>query len=181
VAVIGDVVGRGPAAAALTAMGRYTLRTAGSLVGTPTLGLARLNDNLRDRGGLALCTAAVVLLREGTDEAALVCAGHPHPYLIRHGQAQAVGRTGPLLGAFPRGHWLPEPVDLAPGDILVLYTDGVIDARGRNGRFGDERLERTLKDAASADQAVELIRTALLEFAGPEHEDDIAVLAMQKL
>jgi PAS domain S-box-containing protein len=179
-AVMGDVVGRGPAAAALTAMGRYTLRTAGSLAGTPTMGLARLNENLRERGDMALCTAAVVLLRDG-GEASLVCAGHPLPYLIRGGHVQAVGRTGPLLGAFDEGHWLAASLEIASGDVLVLYTDGVTDARGNGTRFGEERLEATLAGTASADEAVERIRAALFEFAGNEQDDDTAVLAMQRL
>jgi PAS domain-containing protein len=180
-AVMGDVVGRGATAASLTAMARYTLRTAGSLVGTPTMGLARLNDNLRERGEMALCTACVVLLREADSQAALVCAGHPLPYLIRNGQAQQVGRTGPLLGAFDHGHWLAASLELQPGDVLVLYTDGVLDARGAADRFGEERLQATLAEATSAEEACERIRAALLEFAGGEQDDDTAVLAMQKL
>ncbi|MFL5840775.1 MAG: SpoIIE family protein phosphatase [Thermoleophilaceae bacterium] len=180
-AVMGDVVGRGAAAASLTAMARYTLRTAGSLVGTPTMGLARLNENLRERGEMALCTAAIVLLRDGTNEASMVSAGHPLPYLIRRGEVAQVGRTGPLLGAFAHGHWLPASLALEPGDVLVLYTDGVLDAKGDDDRFGEERLERALAGAASADAAVERIRTALHEFAGGEQDDDTAVLALERL
>jgi putative methionine-R-sulfoxide reductase with GAF domain len=180
-AVMADVVGRGPAAAALTAMGRYTLRTAGSLVGAPTLALARLNDNLRERGDLALCTAVIALFRDDSPEASIVCAGHPLPLLVRGGAVQPVGRVGALLGAFDDGHWLPVPVELVAGDVLVLYTDGVIDARGDDGRFGEGRLERTLAGAMSATDAVDRIRTALLEFAGAEQDDDTAVLALQKL
>jgi serine phosphatase RsbU (regulator of sigma subunit) len=180
-AIMGDVVGRGAAAASLTAMARYTLRTAGSLVGTPTMGLARLNDNLRERGEMALCTACVVLLRETGNEASLVCAGHPLPYLIRGGEARQVGRIGPLLGAFEHGHWLAATLDVEPGDVLVLYTDGVLDARGSDSRFGEERLEATLAGVTSAEQAVERIRSALREFAGGEQDDDTAVLAMQKV
>jgi PAS domain S-box-containing protein len=180
-AVMGDVVGRGPAAASLTAMARYTLRTAGSLVATPTMGLARLNDNLRDRGEMALCTAAIVLLHDETNDASVVCAGHPLPYLIRCGVVEPVGRTGPLLGAFEHGQWPSDTRELEPGDVLVLYTDGVLDARGRDHRFGEERLEAVLAGVASADEAVERIRAALFEFAGAEQDDDIAVLAMQKL
>jgi serine phosphatase RsbU (regulator of sigma subunit) len=180
-AVMGDVVGRGPAAASLTAMGRYTLRTAGSLVGTPTMGLARLNENLRARGEMALCTVAMVLLREDGGEASLVCAGHPLPYLIRDGRAQQVGRTGPLLGAFEHGHWLSAALEIERGDVLVLYTDGVLDARGPENRFGEERLEQTLAGASGAEGAVEEVRRALHDFAGPEQDDDIAVLAIEKL
>jgi serine phosphatase RsbU (regulator of sigma subunit) len=180
-ALMGDVVGRGPAAAALTAMARYTLRTAGSLVGTPTMGLARLNENLRERGEMALCTVAIALLRDDSNEASLVCAGHPLPYLIRGGEVRAVGRTGPLLGAFEHGHWLAAGVDLEPGDVLVLYTDGVLDAKGPNDRFGEERLEHALTGATSAEDAVERIRAALEGFAGAEQDDDTAVLAIQRL
>ena len=180
-AVMGDVVGRGPSAASLTAMGRYTLRTAGSLVGTPTMGLARLNENLRARGDMALCTAAVVLLRDDGTEASLVCAGHPLPYLIHDGEARPVGRTGPLLGAFEQGHWLAAAVDIQPGDVLVLYTDGVLDARGPDSRFGEERLQQALSGVATADQAVERIEAALRDFAGLDPDDDIAVLAIQRL
>jgi PAS domain S-box-containing protein len=180
-ALMGDVVGRGPAAAALTAMARYTLRTAGSLVGTPTMGLARLNENLRERGEMALCTVAIALLRDDSNEASLVCAGHPLPYLIRGGTVRAVGRTGPLLGAFEHGHWLAAGVDLEPGDVLVLYTDGVLDAKGPGDRFGEERLEHALTGATSAEDAVERIRSALEDFAGGEQDDDTAVLAIQRL
>jgi PAS domain S-box-containing protein len=180
-AVIGDVAGRGAAAASLTAMARYTLRTAGSLVGTPAMGLARLNENLRARGELALCTAAIVLLRDDA-EASVVSAGHPLPLLVRDGRAQLVGRTGPLLGAFDHGHWLPAPVTLEPGDVLVLFTDGVLDARGRNGdgRFGEERLAATLAGATDADDAIRRIRSALEDFSGGEHTDDTAVLALMR-
>jgi sigma-B regulation protein RsbU (phosphoserine phosphatase) len=86
-----------------------------------------------------------------------------------------------LLGAFEHGHWLPASVALESGDVLVLYTDGVLDAKGDEDRFGEERLERALAGATSADDAVELIRTALLEFAGGEQDDDTAVLALERL
>jgi serine phosphatase RsbU (regulator of sigma subunit) len=178
---MGDVVGRGPAAASLTAMGRYTLRTAGSLEGTPTIGLAQLNDNLRQRGDMALCTAAVVLLHRENGYASLVSAGHPLPLLIRGAAVQPVGRTGPLLGAFEHGDWQPVSLDVTPGDVLVLYTDGVLDARGTNGRFGEERLQDTLAGVSSAGEAVGRIRSALAAFAGNEPDDDIAVLALRKL
>jgi sigma-B regulation protein RsbU (phosphoserine phosphatase) len=162
-------------------MARYTLRTAGSLVGTPTMGLARLNDNLRERDEMALCTACVVLLREADSQATLVCAGHPLPYLLRGGQPQQVGRIGPLLGAFDHGHWLAASLELEPGDVLVLYTDGVLDARGADSRFGEERLEATLSGVTSAEEACVRIQAALLEFAGSEQDDDTAVLALQKV
>ena len=68
------------------------------------------------------------------------CAGHPQPLLIRGGEPRAVGRFGPMLGAWSDSRWQPESLVLEPGDVLVLYTDGVTDAEGEQERFGDERL-----------------------------------------
>ena len=184
-ALIGDVAGRGPAAASLTSMARYTLRTAGTLVGAPSLGLARLNESLRERGGTALCTAATILFQEDDGApgaiASVVCAGHPRPFLIRDGSPEEIGATGPLLGAFEEGHWPPVQVELEPGDLIVLYTDGVIDARGANSRFGEERLARTIEGARSPDDVVERIRAALDEFEVDEGRDDTAVLAIMRV
>jgi serine phosphatase RsbU (regulator of sigma subunit) len=123
----------------------------------------------------------VVQLREHGTEASLVCAGHPLPYLIRGGEARPIGRIGPLLGAFEHGHWLAATLEIEPGDVIVLYTDGVLDARGADDRFGEERLQATLAGVTSAEDAVERIRAALADFAGGEQDDDTAVLAMQKL
>jgi sigma-B regulation protein RsbU (phosphoserine phosphatase) len=101
---------------------------------------------------------------------------------VRDGKPQSVGRTGPLLGAFDHGHWLAAPVNFESGDVLVLYTDGVIDARSQNGRgrFGEERLEETLVGVTDAVDAVARIRAALAEFAGDAQADDTAVLALQR-
>lgn len=63
----------------------------------------------------------------------------------------------------------------------MLYTDGVTDARGRAGRFGDERLTEALAGAQTADEAVERIHAALRAFAGGEHDDDTPCSRTQKL
>ncbi len=91
--VVGDVTGRGPQAAALTSLARYTMRTAARLLDDPLGAFAELNDELRDRPQPSLVTIACALLREtgaGT-EAAIVLAGHPPPYHVRDGVARAGG------------------------------------------------------------------------------------------
>ena len=92
-----------------------------------------------------------------------------------------VGRIGPLLGAFDHGHWLPAPVAVRPGDVLVLYTDGVIDAVGaERERFGEKRLAEVLEGVRDAGEAIARIDRALDEFAGGQRDDDTAVLALMR-
>lgn len=178
--VVGDVAGRGAEAAALTAQARHTLRTAAQLLGDPLAALAHLNRALTDLPSTSLCTVAALHLveTEGTVQATVVCAGHPKPYLIRGDEPTPIGNWGPMVGAFADSTWRPETLTLAPGDVLVLYTDGVIDADGDDERFGDERLTETLRGTADASDAVGRIRRALEAFEVGAQADDTAVLAI---
>ena len=133
--VVGDVTGRGAPAAALTALMRHTLRTAATLTGSAAEALAKLNRDLIVRPETSLCTAVCLVLRELDDgaEADVICAGHPLPVLVRDGAAEHVGRFGPMLGAFEDEVWEPRTMAVRPHDVLVLYSDGVLDAVGARG------------------------------------------------
>jgi serine phosphatase RsbU (regulator of sigma subunit) len=114
-----------------------------------------------------------------TAEVRIYLAGHPHPMLIRDGEAGPVGRPGPLLGVADRPEWEGVPVTLDPGDQLVLYTDGVIEARRREGdRYGSERLRERLAEAATPELVVEGVRQGLAAFGARAREDDAAVIAV---
>jgi GAF domain-containing protein len=178
--VVGDVTGRGAEAAALTGLMRHTLRTAARLTGSVSAALEALNQELVGRAQQALCTAVCVLLREtdGHRVAEITCAGHPLPALVRRGEARYVGRFGTVLGAFADETWTPETVALEPGDVLVLYSDGVLDTVGEEDRFGPERLEATVRGATGAHDAVERVEAALSAFASGSQADDTAVLAV---
>jgi serine phosphatase RsbU (regulator of sigma subunit)/anti-sigma regulatory factor (Ser/Thr protein kinase) len=185
--VMGDVAGKGAQAASLTALARYTLRTAAILTGDPGAALAALNAGLMRRDDVAYCTAALVALVEGEDgsgaRARVFSAGHPLPVLVQQGAARPLGRSGPLLGALESADWPAEEVVLAPGDRLVLYTDGVTDARGADDRFGDARLLALLSSVNGAPPA-ELIRRvdgALRRFETGPQRDDTALLAVARL
>jgi PAS domain S-box-containing protein len=184
-AVVGDVVGRGAEAAALTSLSRYTLRTACKLLGDPLKALAHLNDAVRERSPLAMVSVACVLLRAGDGEAHadIVLAGHPPPYHVRGGEPRLVGSFGALLGASDSGGWTPERVELGPGDKLVLYTDGVIDTVGERERFGEERLTKALRLQAdeSAARTVERIDDAVRRFGRGPQVDDSAVLVVERV
>ena len=180
--VVGDVAGRGAEAASLTAMARYTLRATGQSVGSPLAALEQLNRELLERPGTALCTVACIVLGEDSEgvHADVVCAGHPLPLLVREGRVDPVGSWGPLLGAFADERWRTTRVPIAADDVLVLYTDGVLDAKGSDDRFGEERLRETLEGSASADEAVASVDHALMAWQEGDQEDDTAVLAIQR-
>ena len=166
--LLGDVSGKGAAAAAVTAEARHTIRTAGTLAADPVAGLHLLDEALRGRDDVALCSVALVVLPDSPAaqvEAFVYLAGHPHPILLRNGGAEAVGEPGPLLGVVEDPTWIPTPVTLELGDQLVLYTDGVIEARGEgNDRFGSDRLRARLAGCQAPELAVERVRGALSEF-----------------
>jgi PAS domain S-box-containing protein len=179
VVVMGDVVGKGAPAAALSAISRVTLRTAGRLTGDPRAALDELNHVLRRRGGMSLCTVvAVALPSELPGSAEVLLAGHPPPLLLRDGDAREVGMHGPMLGALEVADWASTTVELEPGDVLVLYTDGVLDGVLPGGeRFGEERL-RALAMRAGDD--VDALAAGLEDqIAGLRLRDDAAMLAIR--
>ena len=183
VAVVGDVAGRGAKAAALTAFARHVFRTAAQLHDDPLDAVAYLNQQLYDRPGSALVTVCAVHLQpRGADaEATIVCGGHPLPYAVRQaGAAEPVGRWGQMLGAWTPGVWTRATTTLSPGDVLVLYTDGVTDASGAEERFGDERLQATLAESRDAEDALRRMADALADFETGEQADDTAALAIAR-
>jgi PAS domain S-box-containing protein len=183
--LVGDVTGKGPGAAAVTSLVRYTMRAIAQYEHEPTAMLERLNATLgADPEHRQICTAVFVTVRPapaGRGEALeVVCAGHPAPFRLgADGSVAAVGRPGTLLGAFPEGRWTTTEVLLGPGDALVLYTDGVTDTRGPEGRFGADRLEALLREIGpgEAEETAQRIEDALQAFG--EQRDDVALLVLR--
>jgi PAS domain S-box-containing protein len=188
--MIGDVTGKGPAAAAITSLARYTMRTVAQYEDDPCAMLQRLNAALAtDPERRQICTAVCACVpvdgdggvagADGTIALQLVCAGHPAPLLVgADGSVRAVGRPGTLLGAFPDGTWSPAEVRLAPGEALVLYTDGVTDTRGPDGRLGSQRLQELLTQIGPCDveDIAERLDERLVAFG--EQRDDVALLVL---
>jgi PAS domain S-box-containing protein len=185
--VIGDVTGKGPDAAAITSLARYTIRTAAMYEPEPVAVISRLNEVLlADGDHQQMCTAACLRVTPAGDgepiAVELVCAGHPPPYLLRApGLIEELCRPGPLLGAFRDAAWTPAEISLLPGEGVVLYTDGVTDARGAEGRFGQNRLEEVLRAAAGgeADAVAEALDEALVDFQEGPQRDDVALLVLR--
>jgi phosphoserine phosphatase RsbU/P len=184
IAAIGDVVGKGPAAAALTAQARHTLRTLARYERDPATMLAALNDALvEELPADTFVTATCVRLDPagGTTRVTVASAGHPLPLHLRpDGRVEAVGSHGTLLG-------LEEPVltsaetELRPGESLLLYTDGVTEARNACGLFGEARLTGLLGVCSDlgADGIADQIADAALDFQEGRLRDDTAVVVLQ--
>jgi serine phosphatase RsbU (regulator of sigma subunit) len=179
---IGDVCGKGAAAAAATAMARWTLRSSLEQGASPEQALRSLNSvMLGRRGDRRFITALCMTVRVGRSSARveIAAAGHPPPILVRAGSdPQAVEARGDLLGVFETIRLSAAVLELDPGDALVAYTDGVTD----QGPGQRESPEEALSGHAGSDAGT--LVAALERLAqnppGP-HPDDIAILALRFL
>jgi PAS domain S-box-containing protein len=178
VVVLGDVQGHGAKAAALTAMVRYTIRTAAMLEGDILAALDLLNAELRSRDDPRLCSAVCVSFGS-QQEATVVSAGHPLPLLVSDAAVREVGRPGSLLGALEDPHWSPARFEVSQGDELVIYTDGVIEAGRAGERFGRERLDSLLRRTGGPGDTVQRVGEALDAFA-ETIQDDAALLVLRR-
>jgi PAS domain S-box-containing protein len=185
--IVGDVTGKGPGAATITSLARYTMRTAAMYERSPGAVLARLNAALgADPERRPICTAVCARIEPAEDGTLLVTlarGGHPPPFLITAaGGAETVGTPGPLLGAFDVGTWEERHLVVSAGEALVFYTDGVTDTRGEGGElFGEERLIELLDGAAAlyADEVASRIDEALQAFERGQQRDDVALLVLR--
>jgi PAS domain S-box-containing protein len=186
--VIGDVCGKGAEAAAVTALARYTVRASATLHSDrPQVVLKDLNDAIRREGGAAtsrFCTVLYISLSPKPTglKACVASGGHPLPLLLRaDGRVETAGRPGTLLGILPDPEIRSTELELEPGDTLVLYTDGVIEASPLDGRFGPEALARFVA-GCSGDEAPVIARRIeeeVLQIGGGSVRDDVAVVVLQ--
>ncbi|MDX6363680.1 MAG: phosphoserine phosphatase RsbU/P [Streptomyces sp.] len=187
---LGDVCGKGAAAAAVTSLARYTLRAAAVYDPDPVAVLRNLNTvlNYEYQGSdPRFCTVIFGLLTPDGDGGdflvTLASGGHPPALMMRADGSTAYLPTpgGQLVGALAEAHTVTTTVRLAPGDTLLLYTDGLTEAHTAlaGDRYGDEALLDFARDLAptTASAAVEAIR-ALLDSFGTGVDDDTAVLAI---
>lgn len=184
VAVVGDVCGKGADAAAVTSLARHTIRAAAMQMRRPSRILSMLNQALQEqiRDG-RFCTVALarIGLVEGGVRVTVASGGHPLPFRLSGEEIKAVGRPGTLLGVSPDPTLVDETIELRPGDSLLFYTDGVTEARGRHGTFGEDRLRALLRSLAPLDAAsiAERVEQRAREFEQGGPRDDIAILVLR--
>lgn len=181
--VIGDVCGKGIDAAHYTAMTKYTLR-AYLMEGAPLpVVTARLNDTMAAQVTpgefISMCFGVLDLERKTFT---CVNAGHPHP-LFLHGTDgwQPLDKGGMVLGVVPGQWYEEEKIQLAPGDTVLFYTDGLIETKRGGVTFGEERLLQFLKRCrvTTAQQFAERIYQRSATYSGGHLDDDVAVVAVR--
>ena len=184
---LGDVRGKGVDAAAVTAAARYTLRAAAVYDPEPAAVLHNLNSVLYQEYGAQAhrhCTVifGVLTPSAGGYTATVGGGGHPPALLVRADGTTEYQSTegGALIGILAEPRLVTRTVPLAPGDTLILYSDGLTEARtGRDGgRFGDEALQEFVGDlgATTAAAAVAALTGLLSTF--DELDDDVALMAL---
>jgi PAS domain S-box-containing protein len=188
VCVIGDARGKGAEAAAVTALVRYTIRAVALNDDRPSEVLAALNEAMlqqlpEDR----FCTVACATLEpeDGSPGVGVVVsrAGHPPPLVVHvDGSVEEVGCSGRVLGVFPDAEPRDTPLRLIPGEALVLYTDGVTEARSPDGEFFGEGRLRDLLGACvdcDAETFARRIKSVVLKFQEGYPRDDLAILVLR--
>jgi serine phosphatase RsbU (regulator of sigma subunit) len=185
--VLGDICGKGAEAAALTGRVRHAL-TALAMVERDGRTLLRLLNELLIAGGSSrfatLVLGTATPSAEGVD-LTLASGGHPAPLIVRRaGGVEEVTVPGTLVGISPQARFAEARVRLGPGDMCLLYTDGITEARNRHDPselFGDDRLRAVLTAAAGqpAREVVRRLRQAVRDWLGSSAHDDIAVLAVE--
>jgi serine phosphatase RsbU (regulator of sigma subunit)/DNA-binding response OmpR family regulator len=188
IAIIGDVAGRGAAAAARTSLARHTAREAARHDDHPAKILTALNraiDADKRSDQLDLITSVCLRLSPGDGGVAVsfAIAGHPLPILVKaHGEAATVGTPEPILGLDPGVQYTSEDLWLAPGDVLFLYTDGLTESRRSGVLFGEERLNELLSEMVPRGASIQRLAAEPIRAASSYnevHDDDMATLVIR--
>jgi phosphoserine phosphatase RsbU/P len=186
--VVGDVCGKGSGAAKVTALARYALRAVARRQTRPSLILADLNQVLLDwptddRRFLTAIYATVRPVRGGA-MVRISSAGHPLALVLAaNGQVREFGRPGTLLGVLADPELHDSQRLLRPGDSVIMFSDGVTEARGGLDRdlYGDERLRGMVArlGGLTAMAMAEAVQSAILTFSGGRLSDDAVALVMK--
>lgn len=179
---IADVCGKGVIAATKTSMIKFSVRALSAAGLSPGRILGEVNRMVTESG----TPGDIVTLWVGSFDArdhtlTWASGGHP-PGFIRaanEGPRTVLSATGPLLGALSDVIFGEETVALEQGDTVLLYTDGVTEARNGNTFFGEERVCAALERGGNADEVAQRLLVSVRRFARSELRDDVAVLVLR--
>ncbi|MBE0476046.1 MAG: SpoIIE family protein phosphatase [Coriobacteriia bacterium] len=178
---IGDVAGKGLKAAALTTVVKATLRTHLYEGDTPEVAAEKANEMIwRSSGPEVFATAFIGILDTADGRLSYCNAGHPPALLKRAGgSVEELLAASPILGAFRDLRWDCRYERMGPGDVLLLYTDGVTEAECDGGRYGEERLRSLLERWHGGVEGLPDEVLAAVRECNGELRDDAAVLALR--
>jgi sigma-B regulation protein RsbU (phosphoserine phosphatase) len=169
----------------VTALARYTIRASVLHDRRPRAVLAELNEAIR-RQQLDYRFATVLYASVKPDidivRIRLAVGGHPLPLIVRaDGAVEPAGRPGTLLGVLPDPKLPEDDVELHPGDAMVLYTDGVIEASPVDDVFGVEQLAELLSGCARQEAAdiAATVERAVVDVQQGRARDDVALLVVR--
>ncbi|WP_410571006.1 PP2C family protein-serine/threonine phosphatase [Amycolatopsis sp. cmx-4-61] len=185
-AVLGDVCGKGLDAAVLTGKIRTTLRALLPMAVDHHRLLDLLNRTLGDNDDARYVTLVLASARrEGaTVQLRVTCAGHPPPLIVRaDGRVEEADSQGSLIGVLPEIESQSADITLHPGETCLLYTDGIVEAKGGplgDVMYGEERLKQAVAECVNmpADAVVERVQMLASQWIGRGAHDDMAVLAI---
>jgi serine phosphatase RsbU (regulator of sigma subunit)/anti-sigma regulatory factor (Ser/Thr protein kinase) len=183
--IVGDVTDKGVPAALVMATTRSILRAAAERLVSPGAVLEQANNNLcPDMPENMFVTCLYLLLDPGTGRILYANAGHNLPYLrAAHGVVELRARGMPL-GLMPGMNYEEKEASLHPGDQVVLYSDGLIEAHNQQGEmFGFPRMRDLLARPTCANELIGCLVDELAAFTGPgwEQEDDVTFVSLECL
>lgn len=182
---VGDVSGKGVEASALASFTRQLIRAHAQEGMMPAEVLQRASDLVnkisRDED---FVTVFFGMLAPSTGEFVYSIAGHPTPLLLKDGRASLLPTShgGPILGAYPDVRYTDESTSLGVGETLVLYTDGVIEARKNGVLLGEGRLLAIVESLSSLPitELASAVMEEVHEFASGQLRDDVAMLLVRR-
>jgi sigma-B regulation protein RsbU (phosphoserine phosphatase) len=185
---LGDVSGKGlPAALMMTQLAAFLHAMGDQRVGDWGRLAHRLNDRMnevRDRNRYATLFAGSLNPEDG--KLRFVNCGHNPPLLIPAGDGEALrlAPTGPMVGLLPGAHWTEGSARMGSGDVLVIFTDGLVEVENGHGEeFGDEAIARIVREhpGGSADHLFEMILTGCFRhMEGCGFRDDVTILVIRR-
>jgi hypothetical protein len=182
-AVIGDVAGHGIEPSITAFQVKYLLRNFLRQYRDPAQAIEELNIVLCTSGRpeemVSLC---VVVFDQVAGTLRFASAGHPAAWLWHDGEVRPLRATGPLLTLDPKGMYTSREIELRPGDLLLLYTDGLAEARAGGQLFGEDRIGNILRRDPGQDvtHLCKSLLEAARDFASEPLSDDVAILAIRR-